>query len=518
MSNPSVTIRIEPPLEHERGHEDGQHQKGEADLDGCAEREPDPRGEAGLAGACQPEPGAQLPQHGADERTKNDSGEPEKEAEEGAQRGARHRVTAGAKVLRPEGRGHQIDEVARDADDADEDERAHTDLGEVPGPGAEREAREDEHVPRQSRKDNPEEADEHDRDGERPQKDGHTILTVSLTIISAQTFADHLTPPGHPERVERAEVMHAVASEFRRAGTPVVDPGPASIEDLVRIHDPEYVGLIRETAGRAVALDPDTFTSPATWEVARLAAGAAIAGIDHVLDAGAGARAAVLVRPPGHHAERNRAMGFCFFNNIAIAAAYARARGVRRVAILDFDAHHGNGTQASFYDDPSVLFVSSHQYPYYPGTGAARDVGTGAGSGFTVNLPLEVGATDADYELVYSRVALPIVTAFKPELVLVSAGFDAHEDDPLAGMRVTSACFGRLTAAIARAADACCEGRLVAVTEGGYDLAGLAGSLRATLRALEGDSDAFAAPQGAPTRGEVTLESATSQLSKYWQL
>ena len=211
-------------------------------------------------------------------------------------------------------------------------------------------------------------------------------------------------------------------------------------------------------------------------------------------------------------------MGFCLFNNIAIAAASARARGLSRVAVVDYDVHHGNGTQWSFYTDPSVLFISSHQYPYYPGTGAAGDVGTGAGAGFTVNLPLSAGATDADYELVYTRVALPILKQFRPELILISAGYDAHMNDPLAGMRVTSAYFGHLTAAIAAVADECCKGRLVAVTEGGYDLAALGESLRASIRALEGDAKGFAAPSGATPRGDATVKAVLPHLADRWKL
>ncbi len=312
--------------------------------------------------------------------------------------------------------------------------------------------------------------------------------------------------------------MQAVASEFRQQGIASEEPRPATDAEIGRIHAPEHIVLIKETAGRAVALDPDTFTSPKTFEAARMAAGAAVSAVDHVLDKGAGTRAFALVRPPGHHAEHARAMGFCFFNSIAIAAAHARARGLSRVAIVDFDVHHGNGTQWSFYDDPSVLFVSSHQYPYYPGTGAASDVGKGAGSGFTVNLPLSAGATDADYDIAYSRIALPVLRQFKPELVLVSAGFDAHMDDPLAGMRVTSEYFGRLTRAIADVADATAQGRLVAVTEGGYDLAGLAGSLRASLRALTGETANHTEPTGQTPRGEATIKAVTPSLSKYWKL
>jgi acetoin utilization deacetylase AcuC-like enzyme len=338
-----------------------------------------------------------------------------------------------------------------------------------------------------------------------------------LTLFTSPVFADHLTPPGHPERVERFEVMRAVAAEYGRAGVPVVEPDPATEAQIARIHDLDYIGFIRETAGRAVALDPDTFTSPRTWEAACLAAGAAVEAVECVLNGPAGSSAFALVRPPGHHAERARAMGFCVFNNVAIAAAHARARGLSRVAIVDFDVHHGNATQHSFSEDPAVLFISSHQFPYYPGTGAAGEIGAGAGQGFTINLPLAAGATDADYELVYSRLALPILRQFRPELVLVSAGFDAHMDDPLAGMRVSSPCFGRLMAALVGVADTSCQGRVVAVTEGGYQLQALAGSLRASIDALlrqhAGDT-----PVGDTHRGQATIDAVLPHASKYWTL
>lgn len=341
---------------------------------------------------------------------------------------------------------------------------------------------------------------------------------MALTVFTSARFADHLTPPGHPERVERHAVMQVVATEFGKNGGSVRDPRPASHEELARIHDDSYLTFLRETAGRAVALDPDTFTSPDTYDVACLAAGAAVTAVDHVLDGGAGTRALVLVRPPGHHAERNRAMGFCFFNNIAVAAAHARARGLSRVAIVDYDVHHGNGTQWSFYSDPSVLFVSSHQYPYYPGTGAASEVGSEAGAGFTVNLPLAAGASDADYERVYDAVAWPILRTFKPQLILISAGFDAYKDDPLAGMRLEAECFGRLTARLVAIADECCDGRIVAVTEGGYHLKGIADSLRSVIAAFEGDRAPAAPPQTDTRRGDAAIAAVKPHLAKYWPL
>jgi acetoin utilization deacetylase AcuC-like enzyme len=342
---------------------------------------------------------------------------------------------------------------------------------------------------------------------------------LSLTILTSQRFADHLNPPGHPERVERAEAMQVVVAKWRRRGVLVEEPDPATEEQLCRVHDREYVSLIGETAGRAVALDPDTFTSPQSFDVARMGAGAACGGVDRVLDDRA-RRAFAVVRPPGHHAERGRAMGFCLFNNIAVAAAHARARGVGRIAIVDYDVHHGNGTQHSFYADRDVLFISSHQYPYYPGTGAPGEIGSGSGKGFTVNLPLDAGATDADYDRVFQQIALPILRAYNPELVLISAGFDAHQNDPLAGMRLTTGQFGRLTAHIAAVADEVCAGRIVAITEGGYDLQALAASLDVAIGVLAGELSLndFPAPAGATSRADACIDAVVPHLREYWQI
>ena len=314
--------------------------------------------------------------------------------------------------------------------------------------------------------------------------------------------------------------MQVVASEFRKEGGDVVEPVASTEDQLARVHERDYLTLIRESAGRAMALDPDTYTSPDTYEVARLAAGAAVKAVDHVLAGPAGTRALAMVRPPGHHAERNRAMGFCLFNNVAVAAAHARAHGLARVAVVDYDVHHGNGTQWMFYDDPTVMYISSHQYPYYPGTGAARDIGAKEGLGFTTNFPLEAGATDTDYEVVYAAAVVPILRQFRPELLLISAGFDAHMDDPLAGMRLTAWQFGRLTAHLAAAARECCEGRVVAVTEGGYDLKALAASLRSAVAALDGRVTLadLPAPEGAAPRGHACLAAVRPEVSRFWAI
>jgi acetoin utilization deacetylase AcuC-like enzyme len=277
------------------------------------------------------------------------------------------------------------------------------------------------------------------------------------------------------------------------------------------VHGAAYLDEITTAAGRAVMLDPDTFTSPESVEIAALAAGATVQAAEHALDGGDPAFA--LVRPPGHHAERDRAMGFCLYNNVAVAAAHALARGLARVAIVDIDVHHGNGTQAMFYDEPRVLYMSTHQFPFYPGTGAADQTGTGAGAGFTVNVPLEMGATDADYRLVYRDAIVPILRQFSPQLVLVSAGFDAHERDPLASMRVTTNGY----AAVVRQLVTSVVGTPLAfVTEGGYDLGALAECLDAAFAAVEG-VEPQPPPQSSSSRGERAMEAVRAVQAPFWR-
>ena len=342
---------------------------------------------------------------------------------------------------------------------------------------------------------------------------------MSLVVIASERFSDHQTPPGHPEAPERAEVMDVIAQEWLKRRGEVVAPRQATREQLLRVHSAEHVRRIAETTGTSVALDPDTYTSPDTYEVALLSAGAGVEMVERVLG-GKDQRALALVRPPGHHAERNRAMGFCLFNNVAVAAAQARASGVGRVAIVDYDVHHGNATQHMFEADPAVLYVSLHQYPFYPGTGAAGEIGLGAGAGFTVNAPLEAGATDEDYRIVFAEVVLPILQQFDPDLILVSAGFDAHERDPLAGMRLTTGAFAAMTMDLRNAAEACCGGRIAAIVEGGYDLRALADSMRTVVDVLAGPPAAAQWPRSdaRSTRGRTAVDAARKALGSHWKL
>ncbi len=341
-----------------------------------------------------------------------------------------------------------------------------------------------------------------------------------LTVIASSRFRDHVPPEGHHERPARAEVMWHLAEAWRTAGGTVVEPRSATRAELRRVHQDRYLDLIAATAGRATSLDPDTHTSSQTHETALMAAGAALMAVERALSGDPSARRAyALVRPPGHHAEAGRAMGFCFYNNAAAAAAHALARGAARVAIVDYDVHHGNGTQWIFYDDPRVLYVSTHQFPFYPGTGAASDIGHGAGTGFTLNVPLEAGAGDGDYLAVFTRLVLPVLDQFRPDLIVVSAGFDAHERDPIAGMRMSAGGYAQLTRELCHASDRSCEGRLVLVTEGGYDLDALAACLQLTARLASGEPlDLPAIEDPATRRADAATAAVRAAQARCWRL
>jgi acetoin utilization deacetylase AcuC-like enzyme len=307
---------------------------------------------------------------------------------------------------------------------------------------------------------------------------------MKTLLITHPACLEHDTGPGHPERPDRLRaILQALeAPEFfplLRAAAP-----QATREQLCLAHPEEYVDAltkIRPAPGEAVSLDPDTRMSAGSAEAALRAAGAACAAVDAVMEGRAGAAFAA-IRPPGHHAEPARAMGFCLFNNAAIAALHARASwGLSRVAVVDFDVHHGNGTQAIAWSDPDFFYGSSHQHPCYPGTGSAAEQGV---AGNIVNAPLPPGTDGPAFRAAWSRLILPALDAFAPEFLIVSAGFDAHKADPLAQLRLETVDFAWITAELRRVAAAHCGGRIVAVLEGGYDLAALAASVAAHVRGL----------------------------------
>ncbi|MCP4692222.1 MAG: histone deacetylase [Desulfobacterales bacterium] len=266
-----------------------------------------------------------------------------------------------------------------------------------------------------------------------------------------------------------------------------IEPRPASEKEVCLVHAPEYLNRIAATEGKEYShLTADTHASAGSYQAAMLAAGGVLRAIEQV-KAGELQHAFALVRPPGHHAERSRAMGFCLFSNTAIGAMFARRElGLKRVLIIDWDVHHGNGTQHAFEEDPSVLFFSLHQHPLFPGTGVFTETGLGPGEGYTVNLPLPKGYGDGEYAAIFEKVLRPIAKEFAPELILVSAGFDTHAADPLGGMRMTEAGFAGLTRSLMETAEMCGDGKLVFVLEGGYDQCSIANSTRAVLDELTG--------------------------------
>ncbi len=342
----------------------------------------------------------------------------------------------------------------------------------------------------------------------------------SPAIIRDDRYLDHNAGEGHPESPNRLRVIHGlVEAEF--GCLPLIAPRLATEDELALIHDPGYIRMVANTAGKPhTQLDPDTGLSARSYEIARLAAGGLLQAVDALLTPhsafGTPHSIFAFVRPPGHHAEPGRGMGFCIFNNVAIAAAYAKKKyGLRRILIADWDLHHGNGTQRAFYADPSVLFFSSHQYPYYPGSGNASEVGSGPGEGFTVNAPFPAGFGDEEYLSVYDRVLKPVALEFKPELVLVSAGFDPYVKDPLGGMGVTGAGFGGLASIIRGIAEETCGGKVLITLEGGYNPEGLREGVRSVLRAFAQSPATMPVP-AAPS-AEGVIQTIVSHQKKYWR-
>ena len=360
----------------------------------------------------------------------------------------------------------------------------------APGPGSGSE--EEDEVDKVDREGNggegPQTEEARETDVEDPMENSEEKATGGgVGFVYDDVYLQHRTDAGHPERPER---LKAIVARLEKSGLDEklvrIKPEAASTDWLTTAHTPGYVERVRQSCeGGVPYLDsPDTPVSKESYRAALAAAGGALAAVDAVME-GHVRSVFCAVRPPGHHSLAGQAMGFCLFNNVAIAARYVQERyELAKVLIVDWDVHHGNGTQAAFYDDPTVLFFSVHQYPFYPGSGAQGERGVGEGLGFTLNAPLPAGSGDEEYRKVFEETLKPAALEFQPDFVLISAGFDAHEDDPLGGMRVTAEGFAALTRAVREIADECCEGRIVSMLEGGYGLEGLAASTEAHLRVL----------------------------------
>jgi len=316
------------------------------------------------------------------------------------------------------------------------------------------------------------------------------MMSLSTGVVCHDLYKQHLADFSHVESPERLQVIYDMLDEADMAGKFVsISPRPATHDELAWIHSRFHIEGVAATDGKAHAsLDPDTQTTPLSYQAAKLAVGGLFSLVDKIFD-GTVKNGFALVRPPGHHAEKDRAMGFCLFNNVALAARYAmKIYGLKKILILDWDLHHGNATQKSFYEDPDVLYFSTHQYPHYPGTGGLREVGYGEGIGFTVNVPLSSGYGNTDFFKILELILCPIGRAFKPELIFVSAGFDTYVADPLGGMQVTPKGYAAMTRLIMGLARECTSERLAITLEGGYHLTGLRESVKAVLKELRGES------------------------------
>jgi len=343
-----------------------------------------------------------------------------------------------------------------------------------------------------------------------------------IRIIKDDLFLEHLAGIPHPESPDRLRAVYKYLSAHNpMTHVSYIRPRPASRDELALVHDPEYIKEIEGISRFPSYLDPDTPVTQHSYHAAILAAGGLLEAVDSVIK-NEPAPIFALVRPPGHHAERNLARGFCLFNHVAIAARYARERhGIKRVLICDWDVHHGNGTQRAFFSDPSVLYFSVHQYPHYPGTGSLGEIGTGPGEGFNINCPLPPGQGDTEYRVIFQKILMPIALSFKPELILVSAGFDPYFNDPLAGMLVTEEGFASMTSALMEIASSCCPWRMVFSLEGGYHLEGLVKCISRVIKTLSGDIYKMDEKDGSPQ----TINQGTSSIikhvrsifSKYWK-
>lgn len=345
-------------------------------------------------------------------------------------------------------------------------------------------------------------------------------------VVKDNRYLDHKTGVHHVEIPQR---LAAVYGMLDRSGLSdrlhVISPRLASLEEINRVHDLDYIERIIDTSGEPYRyLDPDTVTSENTCITAFLAAGGVIEAVRAVMSDEVN-NSFAFIRPPGHHAERNRQMGFCIFNNIAVAVEYARKQfGLRRILIVDWDVHHPNGTQHIFEHSDEVLVFSTHRYPFFPGSGSANEVGYDKGRGYTVNVPLAAHSSDSDYVSVYKNLLLPLGMEFKPQLVLVSAGFDTHYDDPIGGMKLTEKGYSYMTSIVREIAEKTCRGRFVIVLEGGYDLGAIRKSSRKVLDVMiEGLDEKMCtrmerqSESDAGVHAEAAIEQVKDNHRQYWK-
>ncbi len=339
-------------------------------------------------------------------------------------------------------------------------------------------------------------------------------------LIKDDIFMNHITSNSHPEHPARLRAIHAILEEREMQDIYTVLPSrEATLKELQWIHTEPYIQEIEATQGCGQRqLDPDTIVSADSYRIAKHAAGGLFVLLD-ALFAEEIQNGFALIRPPGHHAEANRGMGFCIYNNVAIAARYAQQMGfAKKVLIVDWDLHHGNGTQHSFESDPTVLYFSSHQYPYYPGTGRPEEIGKGTGEGYTVNIPLPGRQGDNDFMQIYSEILGPIAKQFQPELLLISAGFDTYYRDPLGGMEVTENGFAALTRLLMGIADNECQGKILLTLEGGYHQKGLSQSVKKVIETLHGRQPEKAADlNSASSTSRKIIDHVKAIHSRYWK-